>query len=76
MEGKVQVERRREDYCTRIKLFPRLAFALFLFGTWTVGDWFMGLDNPTLEQAGFASTMLATAAAFFKFFMEQGENKK
>ena len=69
------MDRRREDLCTRIKLFPRLAFALFLLGTWTVAKWFMELDAPTLEQAGFASTMLATAAAFFKFFMEQGENR-
>ena len=68
-------ERRREDYCTRVRLFPRLAFAVFLIGTWVTAGWFMDLDNPTIEQAGFASTMLATAAAFFKFFMSEGKGE-
>ena len=75
MTENTKQERRREDLCTRLRVFPRAAFILFLFGTWTVGDWFMDLDNPTLEQAGFASTMLATAAAFFKFFMSEGRKE-
>ena len=29
----------------------------------------MGLDSPTAEQAAFASTMVVTSAAMFKFYV-------
>lgn len=34
----------------------------------------MGLNAPGVEQAGFASTMIATAAAMFKFYVNSGPN--
>jgi hypothetical protein len=34
----------------------------------------MGLPSPGVEQAGFASTMVATAAAMFRFYVNSGPN--
>ena len=58
------------------KVLPRAAFILFLLATWQVGDWFMALEDPTPSQAGFASMMVGSAVAFFKFFMTDGEFKE
>jgi hypothetical protein len=34
--------------------------------------WFMGLDAPTIEQAGFVSTVFLTLPAVFKFYVDTG----
>lgn len=63
------------DKLRTYKILPRLAFVLFLLATYEVGDWFMDLSDPTPAQAGFASMMVGSAVAFFKFFMTDGEMK-
>lgn len=36
----------------------------------------MNLDSPGIEQAGFASTMVATSAAMFRFYVNSGPGSK
>jgi hypothetical protein len=55
------------------RVFPRMFGILFGFLMWEVAYWFMSLDVPSVEQAGFASTMVATSAAYFKFYVESGK---
>lgn len=53
------------DYRT----FPRIFSILFILLLWNTVSWMMGLDSPTAEQAAFASTMVVTSAAMFKFYV-------
>ena len=36
----------------------------------------MNLNNPTIEQSGFATGMVATAAAMFRFYVNSGPVRK
>lgn len=56
------------------RVFPRLFSILFIILLWITATWFMGLADPTNAQAGFAGTMVATAAAFFKFYVNSGKS--
>lgn len=37
--------------------------------------WFMGLDSPTNAQAGFISTIVGSAAAFFGLYVNSGSKE-
>ena len=63
------------DLLKRFRVFPRLFSLLFLYLLYDVADWFMDMNAPTTEQAGFAATMVATAAAYFKFYVDGGKGK-
>ena len=39
-------------------------------------NWFMELENPTLEQAGFVSTLVGAGAAWFGLYVGSGHRKK
>jgi len=57
------------------RAFPRLFSLMYVVLTGVVSYWFMGLITPSMEQAAFVSTMVATGAAFFKFYVESGPGK-
>jgi hypothetical protein len=56
------------------RAFPRMFSLFFVYLTWYTTNWFMGLATPSLEQATFVTTMVATGAAFFKFYVTSGPN--
>jgi len=58
------------------RAFPRLFSILFGYLVYSVAHWFMALPVPTTEQAAFASTIVAAAAAWFKFYVESGNPQK
>lgn len=58
------------DLLKQYRLFPRIFSLIFLYLLYDVADWFMQLQVPSTEQAGFAATMVATAAAWFKFYVD------
>ena len=39
-------------------------------------NWFMELENPTLEQAGFVSTLVGAGAAWFGLYVGSGHRKR
>ena len=55
-----------------LRLFPRIFAVLFILMVWHVASWYMALITPGLEQSGFASTVIATSAAYFKFYVQSG----
>jgi hypothetical protein len=65
----------KKNFINKYRVFPRLFSALFGYLLYICTVWFMALPTPTAEQAAFASTMVATAAAFFKFYVDSGPNK-
>lgn len=64
-----------KDSLRKYRVFPRLFGVLFGYLLYQVAFWFMGIQSPSVEQAGFASTMVATSAAYFKFYVESGNNE-
>jgi len=63
------------DLLQSYRVFPRIFSIIFLFLLYDVANWFMLLPSPSIEQAGFSSTMIATAAAWFKFYVDGGKGE-
>ena len=61
------------DILSQYRVFPRLFSIAYLFLLFEASRWFMALPVPTTEQAGFVATMVATAAAWFKFYVDGGK---
>lgn len=69
----------RDDFSVKLnkyRTFPRLFSLLYGFLLYKVSFWFMSLGSPGIEQAGFASTMVATSAAMFRFYVNSGPGSK
>lgn len=62
------------DVLKLYRVFPRLFSVIFLYLLYDVVGWFMALPSPSTEQAGFAATTVATAAAWFRFYVEGGKS--
>lgn len=61
------------DSLSRYRVFPRLFSIAYLLLLFEASRWFMAQQAPTPEQAAFVSTMVATAAAWFKFYVDGGK---
>lgn len=64
------------DTLDRWRVVPRVL--AFLYGLYClqVGDWFMGLPDPSGAQAAFVSTIWGAAAAWFGLYVNSGPNSK
>jgi len=60
------------DFLTKYRIFPRMFATYYLYQLDTVVSWYMALQTPSMEQSGFASAVVAGAAAYFKFYVETG----
>lgn len=58
------------------RVFPRIAFLIFLAMMWNTNEWFQSLQDPSNAQSAYASALLAAAAAWFKFYVESGNGKR
>ena len=58
------------DFFIQHRVFPRLFGAFYLFITYQVVQWFMGIEVPNESQAAFASMIGASSAAYFKFYVD------
>lgn len=54
------------------RVWPRLFSILYAILIFQVGSWFMILENPSTEQAAFATVVVTSAAAWFKFYVSSG----
>ena len=60
----------------RWRVVPRLLMLLYGIAFYQGMNWVMGLENPTLEQAGFVSTLVGAGAAWFGLYVGSGHRKK
>ena len=51
------------------KIIPRALILLWMYLTYTVIFWFMGLEYPTLEQSALVSVVTGAQAAAFGLFL-------
>ena len=55
------------------RIVPRLLMILYGIAFYQCMTWFMGLDDPTLAQAGFVSTTVGAGAAWFVLYVGSGK---
>lgn len=63
---------RAELLMRRHRVAPRIV--LFGYGVWCVwiGEWFLGLDDPTSTQSAFAMGVVGGMAAITTFYQNSG----
>lgn len=64
------------DAVDRWRVIPRLLVTLYALQCWRVGEWFMGLGDPTSTQAAFVATIWGGAAAWFGLYVNSGPKGK
>jgi hypothetical protein len=54
------------------RVFPRIFAVLYIIMVKESLVWYLELASPTTEQTAFVGTIVATSAAYFKFYVESG----
>jgi hypothetical protein len=57
------------------RIIPRLLMLAMLVMTYRVVEWFMGIETPTLEQAGLVSVMTGALTGAFGLFLGTGKKE-
>ena len=57
------------------RIFPRLFLTVYIFLLYYSTMWFMGLENPSLEQSGLISIIVGAGAAWFGSYAGTSKNK-
>ena len=57
------------------RIFPRLFLTVYIFLLYYSTMWFMGLENPSLEQSGLISIIVGAGAAWFGLSAGTSKNK-
>ena len=55
--------------------FPRLFICFYLALLYNTTSWFIGLEDPSMSQAGLISTVVGVGAAWFGLYVNTGNNK-
>jgi len=56
-----------------LRIIPRLVVVMLSVQAYNVGEWYMALAAPTMEQSAFVTTFYTLALpAAFKFYMSKG----
>ena len=58
------------------RIVPRLLMLMYGIAFYQCMTWFMALDDPTLAQAGFVSTLVGAGAAWFGLYVGSGSRNK
>lgn len=61
------------DKVSAYRVFPRLFSIFYLWLSFEVAFWFMALPDPSTSQSNYAMAFAATAAAWFKFYVDGGK---
>ena len=51
------------------RIFPRAFLSVYIFLLYYATMWFMGLEDPTLEQSGLISIIVGAGAAWFGLYV-------
>jgi hypothetical protein len=58
------------------RIFPRIFISVYIILLYQVVNWFMMIDNPTVEQSGLVSIIVGAGAAWFGLYVGSGSQKK
>lgn len=57
------------------RIFPRLFITTYIYLLYKVVVWYMGIEDPTMEQSGLVSIVVGAGAAWFGLYTGSGKNK-
>jgi hypothetical protein len=57
------------------RIFPRIFFSVYIYLLYKTVIWFIGLETPTMEQAGLISVITGVGAAWFGLYVHSGGGK-
>ena len=60
----------------RWRIFPRAFLSVYIFLLYYSTIWFMGLENPSIEQSGLISIIVGAGAAWFGLYAGTSKNQK
>jgi len=63
------------DQLSAWRIIPRLLMFTMIVMTYRVVEWFMGLPDPSLEQAGLVSVMTGALTGAFGLFLGSGKKE-
>ena len=52
-----------------LRIIPRALILFYMYLTYATVFWYMGLENPTLQQSGMVSVITSAQAVALGFFM-------
>ena len=58
------------------RIFPRVFLSVYIFLLYYSTMWFMGLENPSLEQSGLISIIVGAGAAWFGLYAGTSNSSK
>lgn len=58
------------------RLYPRIFSILYAVLIFQIGSWFMNIDSPSEAQAAFATVVVTSSAAWFRFYVNSGNDTK
>ena len=57
------------------RIFPRLFITTYIYLLYKVVVWYMGIEDPTMEQSGLVSIVVGAGAAWFGLYTGSGRTK-
>ena len=63
------------EYFSRWRLFPRAFISMYIYLLYKVVTWFMGLEDPDMEQAGLVSVVVGAGAAWVGLYVNSTSSK-
>jgi len=63
------------DKLNELRVVPRAMLVVYMMVFYQVVQWFMGLPDPNMAQAGFVSAVTGAGAAWFGLYVSSGGKK-
>ena len=58
------------------KILPRAMMAIMTLMSWRCAEWFMNLEDPTMQQSAFVSVIMGVMTGIFGIWMGQESKGK
>jgi hypothetical protein len=58
------------------RIFPRIFISVYIYLLYETVMWFMGLEAPSVEQAGLISVITGIGAAWFGLYVNSNSNRR
>lgn len=58
------------------RLFPRIFMSYYIYLSWTTGEWYKALPEPTDQQSLYAGTIIGLLVPLCKWYYETGKKNE
>jgi len=64
------------DALDSLRIFPRLFMGVYIWLLVEAGQWFIALEAPTMEQAGYMSVIVGAGIGWMSAYVNSGKSKQ